>query len=456
MPVSKSIRVGRVTVYRRGRVYYLRYHERKRRRQVRAGPDRATALHMASQVNIKLDGRAVVTPFHDAPTFVTLRQQWLDHHEHVRRSAVATLNRYRTATDHLLRYTECNPSLQVVSNFNTSEAERFVRHLRGLLVAPNGHSNAAKRPLRDRGLQYVLGVCRSLFNFGQHRRLLPTSENPFAMIEIDRIPVEDAKPIVLLEPSQEVAFLRACDDYQFPIFLTLALTGLRSGELTHLLMDDVDLQNGWITVRNKPDLGWQIKTRSERRVPLPSPLVEVLPTMVGTRRDGLLFLRHQFRQSDVPPLAARGRDALASELLTRIEHRELSLGRRLTRSEHADLAKRVWLDAGVLKNDKLRTHFMSVATAAGLHGLTAPKLFRHQFATLLQEANVDVLIRNQVMGHASVGGMDRVRGGLGMTGVYTHTRERTLREQVLAAVVGSALLGVAETWLSSRRPACAS
>ena len=42
------------------------------------------------------------------------------------------------------------------------------------------------------------------------------------------------------------------------------LTGLRAGELTHLLLpDDLDLPNSLLRVRNKPKLGWQVKTRNE-------------------------------------------------------------------------------------------------------------------------------------------------------------------------------------------------
>jgi hypothetical protein len=34
------------------------------------------------------------------------------------------------------------------------------------------------------------------------------------------MPVEDARPIVILSSEQERALLKACDDWQFPIFLT--------------------------------------------------------------------------------------------------------------------------------------------------------------------------------------------------------------------------------------------
>ena len=72
--------------------------------------------------------------------------------------------------------------------------------------------------------------------------------------------IEDAKPIFVSTAATELAFLNACPKWIFPIHFTLAKTGLRIGELVHLLIEDVDLQGGWIGVRNKTELGWRIKT----------------------------------------------------------------------------------------------------------------------------------------------------------------------------------------------------
>src|SRR4029079_6771606 len=133
----------------------------------------------------------------------------------------------------------------------------------------------------------------ALFNFAARRRHLPPyTENPFAAIEIDRIPVETARPIELLTPDQERAFLGACDDWQFPVFLTLILTGLRPGELCHLLLpDDLDLDAGVIRVRNKPRLGWQVKTRNQRDIPLVPILADVLRVHLDDHQCGPVFRR---------------------------------------------------------------------------------------------------------------------------------------------------------------------
>ena len=60
---------------------------------------------------------------------------------------------------------------------------------------------------------------------------------------------------------------------------------------------------------------------------------------------------------------------------------------------------------------------------------TRLKSWRHSFATLLQDANVDPLIRQQTLGHRPTTG-----SGLGMTANYTHTRRETHREQVERAL----------------------
>ena len=92
--------------------------------------------------------------------------------------------------------------------------------------------------------------------------------------------------------------------------------------------------------------------------------------------------------------------------------------------------------------------FIRVARRIGLANLTMPKVLRHQFATALQDANVDPLIRNLLMGHAPA--MDgRPGSGLGMTAVYTHTRPETMRHQVESAMAGRLAVDAAAKWDAS-------
>ncbi|MDP6153620.1 MAG: hypothetical protein QF785_09610, partial [Phycisphaeraceae bacterium] len=249
MAKSASIRVGRVTAYRRGKTWYLCYHDNGVRKRPRVGPDRDAARRLAAQTNAQLELGAPAPLSFEPVAIDNLRQRWLDYHEHVIKSSLATVRRYAAATRHLLNYVQVEQRVRHASDFRPTHVEAFAAYLRRIKVAPNGHANAVKKPLRDKGIKFILEICRSMFNYAAKRRHLPPyAENPFASFEIDRLPVEDAKPFVGFDAAQERAFLDACDEWQFPIFLTLMLTGVRPGELTHLLIDDVDLHDGWVYV----------------------------------------------------------------------------------------------------------------------------------------------------------------------------------------------------------------
>jgi integrase len=89
---------------------------------------------------------------------------------------------------------------------------------------------------------------------GRRRHLPPYSGNPFAELPIDRMRVEDTKPIFVFDQDTELRFFQSTSRWAFAIHFTLAKTGLRVGELVHLLIEDVDLDRGWLTVRTRPDL----------------------------------------------------------------------------------------------------------------------------------------------------------------------------------------------------------
>jgi integrase len=448
-----AFRVGKVQGYQRGKVWYLCYFENGQRKRPRVGLDRKAAQLLAAQTHEQLE-RGAPSSLSFQPISVTeLRQRWLEHHEQVLRSSVASVRRYRAATDHLLAYLNNENSVRLASMLTPQHAEAFVVYLRQLEKAPNGHPKARKRPLRDKGIKFILQVCRSMFTYARSRRhLSPYGENPFSVIGIDRIPIEDAKPIHVLNAKEEATFLKACDDWEFPLFLTLILTGMRPGELTHLLLpEDCDLIDGWLRIRNKLELGWQVKTRNERNIPLVSTLMEVLRLMIGERQAGPVFVRKYFDHGTIPPLAGR----TSQELRVALAQRENAImgeqGRRLSRSERLKLAAGIWRDAGAADVDRIRNAFIRRMKQIGLPDTTAPKLLRHTFATCLQDANVDPLIRNELMGHRPAQEA-KAGGGLGMTAVYTHSRPETVRQQLQQAMERREIVNLAREWVAARQP----
>ena len=422
-------RVGRVSYYLHHGAWYLYYRDGDRPVRLRVADTEGEAEQIAAQVNAQLASSSPTLFSFTSVSFSELRQAFLNHHENVAPSSPATIRRYRSATQHLENYfNECRPS----DLAHAIRADHFVAWLRKQKVSPNGHPNTAKRVLRDKGLRFVLEVCRSVYIYAAQQRFLPPYfENPFSKLNLERMRIEDAKPIFVFDAEDELRFFQKADDWTFPIHFILAKTGLRSGELIHLLIEDVDLENGWLHVRNKPELHWKIKTRRERSVPLIEEAVAVLRRVIGNRTAGPVFIRHQFDPLN-SPLGNLDQMALQEELRQRISHADSGSVLTLSQTMEEKLARAVWREAGVIRSERVRTSFIRTAKSAGLKQSSCPKSWRHSFATLLQDANVDPLIRQITLGHKP--SEDVRSGGLGMTGVYTHTRATTQKREIERAL----------------------
>jgi integrase len=426
-------RVGRVSVFEHHGSFYT-FHtgpDGPVRRRVEGGA--AQAEYEASLLNARLVASAgklelpaagageAITPA--SITVGELRRRFLHHHEHVLGSAVATVARYRSATlyleDHSRRQGWDAPTVEV---------GQFLEHLRRVEVAPNGHRNTAKRRLRDKGIRYILEICRSMYHFGNRHGALPVSmANPSTRFGLGRLRVRDAKQVFVFDAAQELAFLSAATLWAFTIHFTLAKTGLRPGELCHLLIEDLDLTAGWLHVRGKPELGWSVKTGRDRRVPLLPEVVAVVRIAVAGRAAGPVFLRERFdiRRNGV---LTGDRTALAAAARRRLAALGAELGRTPTRDDAAECHRAVWREAGAADVDRVRTTFLAAARRAGLPAAaTCPKSWRHTFATLLQEANVDPLIRQETLGHKPA---SADASAIGMTGVYTHTTPELQKREI--------------------------
>ena len=409
-------RVGRVSVYRHHSAWWLYFRESDRPVRRRVAETREAAERIAAEVNAQL---SAATTFAFAPiTIGALREEFLRYHEQVRRSSVATIRRYRTATQHLVDYVA---TLKSEVQVHQLAVVGFVGFLRTREVAPNGHANSKRRRLRDKGVQFILETCRSLYAYAERSRHLPPYfGNPFGDLQLDRMRIEDSKAIFLFDAASELKFLRAALGMERWLHFILAKTGMRSGELCHLLIEDLDLAAGWLHVRNKVELGWQIKTRNERSIPLIPEVVAVLRRVIGDRTAGPVFLRLKF---DVAKsvLANRNRQQMAKAVEHRVTQATAVSSQELSRQERLKIARTVWRDAGALDPDHVRKSFIKVAVHAGLFGATCPKSWRHSFATLLQDCNIDPLIRQITLGHQPAGG----KAALGMTSIYSHSRPET-------------------------------
>jgi len=431
---ASTFRVGKVRGDLRGRVWYLTYHEHGIRQRPRVGRDLVAAKLLAAQINGQLASDAPAALSYRPVSIDELRSGWLDHHEHVARSSIQTVRRYRAATEHLERFLNQERVPRSTAHFRLEHAEKFVKYLRSIQVHPNGHAKSATRPLLDKGIKFILEACRAMFGYAiKHRHLSPYADNPFQALELDRLPVEDSKPIVLLTEDQEADFLAACDGWQLPIFATLLFTGVRPGELCHLLLPhDIDWDAGLLKIRNKPRLGWQVKTRDEREIPLIDPLLSLLRRHVGDRTAGPVFLQRRYAAGRPPSIGFVDVQQLQRLVEEAIETRQAHQNRVLDSKARLCLQKCHWRSAGALRPERIRNEFIRCCGSAGLSDFSCVKVLRHQFATALQEGNVDPLIRCELMGHSTSG---KHGGGLGMTARYTHSRTETKRTQLWSAMI---------------------
>ena len=141
-------RIGRVSLYHHHGAWWVYYREADKPIRRRVGSDEAAAERVAAEVNSQLSA-AAPTLFTFMPLSISeLRDRFLKYHQDVLGSSVATVNRYRTATQHLVDYVA---GMGRDLKAQDLSAAAFVTFLRQRLVSPNGHCNTKKRKLRGKG-----------------------------------------------------------------------------------------------------------------------------------------------------------------------------------------------------------------------------------------------------------------------------------------------------------------
>lgn len=112
-------------------------------------------------------------------------------------------------------------------------------------------------------------LIKQFFKWSQSRELLTV--NPLAGYRVAKA-VPKRRPAPTLEEIQ--AILPNSPSWLRRILATLAFTGMRIGELQHLLVNDVDVKTNWIYVESRE--GAETKTRDARKVPIHAALRQLL------------------------------------------------------------------------------------------------------------------------------------------------------------------------------------
>lgn len=415
-------RCGKVAVVQRGDRFWLSYIEDGQtiRRPVGGSLDDAQAA--AAQVNAQLHQHA--------PTLLGFKpiaprdflQQWLDYHEFVAHSSVATIARYRAAAEHFISYLE-QRGIRRLDRITAEIARGYAKYLRTKPIAPNGHPHTKRRLMRDKTVIFCMEVARTLLNrAAKDRHLPPYWQNPLADMRLDHIRVMDAKPVVPLSADEESAFWRACSPWAARLFAVIAYSGMRPGEAASLLIDDVDFGSSAITIRGKSAFFIATKTRNVRTVPMTVEMRTALQQAIGSRTAGPVFLRQGVAPHNPPEITGQTIDELTrrfAAFMERERQRMVAADGTWSRAEEYRTARRGWRRLGGLHAQEIRRAYISVMKKAGLTGRTCVKDFRHSWATTLQAAGADPFARRDMLGHT----------GLEQTAQYTHTSVETLRKE---------------------------
>lgn len=85
--------------------------------------------------------------------------------------------------------------------------------------------------------------------------------------------VEDPTTRLYLQPRKDRC---NTNDYFYTVLRILQMTGMREMEAAYLMWPDIDFKRNVIHLRSKPHMGFKLKDREERKLPIPPELLPVL------------------------------------------------------------------------------------------------------------------------------------------------------------------------------------
>jgi integrase len=231
---------------------------------------------------------------------------------YIERSSKRTTGRTRTSESYavsLLRFQESARKLVYLDEVNEDALLAFHAYLRKKYR--NAEGTIALRHTHVKSLLIAHG-----FAGGQEMRK-----------KIGKIPKVDKKVVVVYDRDQLSTLFAhledAGDSYLWTVLKILLMTGLRDQEAGHLQWTDIDFKRGLIRVTGKPDLGYRLKDREERVIPLHPDLAAILQErrkavpkarfVVGAKRSGdapgsnwLHMLKRAVREANVECGSCKG------------------------------------------------------------------------------------------------------------------------------------------------------
>ena len=170
--------------------------------------------------------------------------------------------------------------MQVLNQFKDLLEKRGAKYLNQIRPADFDDYRIDRRASKSPKTIYTESVViKQFLKFCKSRKLI--SENPLADLRLNKPKANKRMAPSLMEVRQ---ILNAMSGIDKTYILTLACTGMRSGEMRKLQPQDIDLVGNWIHVRSRT--GLSTKTGASRKIPIHPELrkvIEVIKTPPGSK-----------------------------------------------------------------------------------------------------------------------------------------------------------------------------
>jgi integrase len=349
-----------------------------RRGKIKVGPDKKSAEFLASKINVEDAKRiAGLIPKDDPsllkkPSIETLEDffnyylQWSNQNHRP-----ASHKRYRSIIRNLEIFRGRHfPQLTRLDQLEPLVFEKYKLYRKDIPIARNGYpltpgmikklekAGNPARPARDTTVNVELEIFRAIFNHASEKGFIP--KNPVKGVK--RLEVREVTEKMILNREQANRFLKyvkKVDSEYYDIFSLILHTGMRLGEVRHLVWTNVDLKTRFIYIRP----------------------FEFLNPLTGQKTYWSAKSKHDRGKREIPI------DKAAFEILARLEK-----GAKDTFVFAPYVQPEQW-------NKKVRRRLITHMTAIGIPEFTHPHWLRHTFISWLAMAGMPKESIKDVVGH---------------------------------------------------------
>lgn len=264
-------------IYKRKNTWCVDYHYKGRRFRKRIGKSKKIAEFALKDIEVKIakDELGILKRKVSVEKFIAEYLAYIKVNKRGR-----TASRYREIIEHFKKSLQENKVI-TLSDIEPSFIEKYKQERLKFI-----------KPIT---VNYELRLLKAFFAQAVKNNYI--KDNP--VNDIERLKVTSKQPRFFVEEELREILIH-CQKRDYPVFLTLASTGMRLGELINLEWADVDFERRTITIKVKDF--WEPKNSKPRAIPMTDRLIEVLKELkkdirwVFTARNDSQLNRNHLRE----------------------------------------------------------------------------------------------------------------------------------------------------------------